>query len=361
MFMDQVFSLVQVLDLIGLLQCVLILVLVILKATDIRQATPTVAFFAALGLGFGLPATVDSLPLHWDATSIWLAQAWIPTLTYLIVLQIALGHLPERRHLWVLVLPLLGPAGVFAIAAGVDSCVGGILCPESVTLLRVFGIVPGAVVLLLLWFHRGLFTQVGGQRENRDRYWVVLAFIVFNVLNLGIDIPRAVEVLEPTQAAFFRTVFGLTFVYLVATLVFRIDPKPVVLLPGTLIRRSIELTAEELALADKIRDLMAFDKLYQEPSFSRADLAREINVSENVLSRIINSAFTKSFRKLLNDHRVEEAKLLLSDSDMQVTQIAFDVGFNSLASFNRVFKETTRQSPTEYRASATSPPEEPEE
>ncbi len=41
---------------------------------------------------------------------------------------------------------------------------------------------------------------------------------------------------------------------------------------------------------------------------------------------------------------------------MPVTQIAFDVGFNSLASFNRVFKETTGQSPTEYRASATSPP-----
>ncbi|MCH7930812.1 MAG: helix-turn-helix transcriptional regulator, partial [Proteobacteria bacterium] len=212
-----------------------------------------------------------------------------------------------------------------------------------------------AAVLLLLWFHQGLFAQVGGERENRDRYWVVLTFIVFNILNLGIDIPRAAEVIEPTQAAFARTIFGLTFVYLVTTLVFRLDPRPVLLLPGTMIRRAAaELTADELALADKIRDLMTLDKLYQEPSFSRADLARELNVSENVLSRVINSAFTKSFRKLLNDHRVEEAKLLLRDSDMQVTQIAFDVGFNSLASFNRVFKESTGQAPTEYRAASSS-------
>ena len=355
MFMEQVFSVVQVLDLIGVLQCVIILALVFLKATDIRKAIPTVAFFAALGFGFGLPVTVDPQPVHWDAASIWIAQGWIPTLSYFIILQIAHGQLPEHRHLWVLVLPLFGPVAVFAFVAGFDSCSEGLLCLESVTLLRVFGILPGAAVLLLLWFHQGLFAQVGGERENRDRYWVVLTFIVFNILNLGIDIPRAAEIFEPTQAAFARTIFGLTFVYLVTTLVFRLDPRPVLLLPGTMIRRAAaELTADELALADKIRDLMTLDKLYQEPSFNRADLARELNVSENVLSRVVNGAFAKSFRKLLNDHRVEEAKLLLRDSDMQVTQIAFDVGFNSLASFNRVFKENTSQAPTEYRAASSS-------
>ncbi len=353
MFLDQIFSVVQALDLVGLVQCVYILVIVILKSTDIRRAVPTVAFFAALGLGFGLPVAVDPRLIHWDATSIWLAQTWIPTLSYFIVLQIALGHLPEQRHLAVLALPLLGPVAAVAIVAGVDICGEGILCVESVTLFRVFDIVPGAVVLLLLWVHRGLFAKVGGRRKNRDRYWMVMTFIVFNILNLGVDIPRAAEVFEPTQAVFVRSVFGLTFVYLVTTLMFRIEPTPVVLLPGALIRRSIELTTEELALADKIRDLMTLDKLYQQASFSRADLARELNVSESVLSRVINSAFTKSFRKLLNDHRVEEAKLLLRDSEIQVTQIASDVGFNSLVSFNRVFKDTTGQTPTEYRASVT--------
>lgn len=354
MFLDRVFSVVQALDLIGLVQCVFILVLVILKAVDIRQAVPTVAFFAALGLGFGLPVAVDPRLVHWDQTSIWLAQAWIPTLSYFIVLQIAFGRLPEQRHLAVLALPLLGPVAALAIAAGVDICGEGILCVESVTLFRVFGIVPGAVVLLLLWAHRGLFAQVGGPHENRNRYWVVMTFIVFNILNLGVDIPRAAEVFEATQAVFVRSVFGLTFIYLVTTLMFRIEPRPVMLLPGTLIRRSIELTTEEQALADKVRDLMTLDKLYQEPAFSRADLARELNVSEHVLSRVINTAFAKSFSKLLNDHRVEEAKLLLRDSDIPVAQIAVDVGFNSPASFNRVFKETTGQSPTEYRASVTS-------
>jgi AraC-like DNA-binding protein len=185
----------------------------------------------------------------------------------------------------------------------------------------------------------------------------VLALIVFSILNLGVDLPRAVEMLGPEEATFARTMFGLTFVYLVTTLVFRIDPKPVVLLPGVLLRRPVELTVEERALADRIRDLMTLDKLYQEPKFSRADLAREVNVSENVLSRVINVAFTMSFRQLLNEHRIKEAKGLLSGSDLQMIQIAFDAGFNSLASFNRVFKEMTGQTPTAFRVTAAAAPD----
>ena len=57
--------------------------------------------------------------------------------------------------------------------------------------------------------------------------------------------------------------------YLVTTRVFRIDPRPAALRPGAMIRRSIELTTEELALADKVRNLMTFDKLYEESNRAR--------------------------------------------------------------------------------------------
>ncbi len=349
-FQETTFNLSQSLDLIGMLQCAFILTIVVLKASDIRQAAPTMAFFAALGLGFGLPAAVDPRQFHWDATATWLAQAWIPTLSYLLILQIASGKMPEPRHLIIFVLPLIGPVAMVAATVSSQSCGGALLCPESVPLLRVFGVIPGAVIVLLLWAKRDLLSQLAKSRDTRERYRVVIAFIAFNVMNLGIDMPRAIGLLETAEATFVRTVLGLTFVYLVTTLVFRIDPKPVTLLPGSLLRRSIELTADEQALATRIRDLMALDKLYQEPSFSRADLARELDVSENILSRVINSAFSKGFRKLLNDYRVDEAKALLRETDPQITQIAFDVGFNSLASFNRVFKDTTGVSPTEFRA-----------
>ena len=357
MTLDRVFTLMQVLDIIGLLQCMFILAIIFLKAADMRQAVPAVAFFIALGLGFGFPAAVDPRLVLWNAAAIWLAQAWIPVLTYLLILQVALGHLPERRHLAVLALPLLGPPIILAAVAGSESYTGVGLGPDMVPLLRVFGVVPGAVILLLLWLQRGLLGRLRRPPGTLDRYWVVLALIVFSILNLGVDLPRAVEMVGPDEATFARTMFGLTFVYLVTTLVFRIDPKPVVLLPGVMLRRPVELTAEERALADRIQDLMTLDKLYQEPKFSRADLARELNVSENVLSRVINVAFTKSFRQLLNEHRIKEAKGLLSGSDLQMIQIAFDAGFNSLASFNRVFKEMTGQTPTAFRVAAAAAPD----
>ncbi len=59
MMLDRMFTAAQVMDLIGLLQCMVVLTLIVLKGSDLRQAWPAVAFFAALGLGFGLPAAFD--------------------------------------------------------------------------------------------------------------------------------------------------------------------------------------------------------------------------------------------------------------------------------------------------------------
>ena len=358
MTFDQTFTFTQALDLIGMLQCVFILTIVYLNAVDLRLAAPTIIFFTVLGLSFGLPATVNANEFAWEAASIWVAQTWIPTVSYFLILQVASGRLPEPRHLIVLLLPLIGPIAMVAATLSSESCGAQLICADSVPLLRVFGVVPGGVIILLLWAHRGLLTQLREARDSRNRYWVVIALIVFNIMNLGLDVPHVFGLIGGGDPAFVRAAFGLTFVYLVTTLVFRIEPKPIILMPGAMTRRSTELTADELALAERIKDLMALDKLYQEPAFSRADLARELDVSENVLSRVVNCAFEKSFRKLLNDHRVDEAQLLLRNSDQQITQIAFDVGFNSLASFNRVFKDTSGVAPTEYRATAREAEEE---
>ncbi len=369
MILDQTLALVQVLELVGLLHCVFMLTIVVMKAVDARQAAPTAAFFAVLGISFGLPAALELRFEQWGVAATWLVQAFIPPVSYLLILQIVTQRLPAPRHLFVLALPLLAlPAAQAAVAASavplfdlpvvvaVDlakSCRGDAPCPDFATFLRLFGVVPGAIVLLLLWLHRGLLWQVMGQREMRDSYWVVLALIVFNVLNLGVDLPRAAQLIGAEEWTLIHAIFGLAFVYLVTTLVFRIGPKPVGLMPGFTPNDPVELTAEQLALAERTRDLMTRKKLYQQPTFSRADLARELDVTEQAISRVVNNAFDMSFRQFLNEYRVEEAKRLLRRPDVQVTVIAFDVGFKSLNSFSRVFKEITGQSPTEFRAAAT--------
>ena len=357
MFLDPIFTLAQDLDLIGLIyligliQCLIVLTLILLKDADIGQSGPMVAFFAVLGLSFGLPATLHPQFAFGEVVTIWLAQAWIPTLSYLLILQAAIGRLPEARHFAVLALPIIGAPAVLVLVSGSEGCGGFMLCAETVTLLRVFGVLVGAFILLLLWLHRGLLVPLREGNKPRNRYWVVLTLIFFNVLNLGVDIPRAVEIVGPGEATLIRAILGLSLAYLVTTLMFRITPKQLVLLSGLpILRRNIELTAEELAVADRIKELMTFDKPYHIPTFSRADLALEFNLSEIVISRVINGAFGKGFRRFVNEYRVEEAKRWLRRGNRQVTKIAVNVGFSRHTSFNRVFKQIAGQSPTEYRA-----------
>jgi AraC-like DNA-binding protein len=50
--------------------------------------------------------------------------------------------------------------------------------------------------------------------------------------------------------------------------------------------------------------------------------------------------------------RVEKAKTLLLDPNRRVSEIAYDIGFQSLTHFNRVFKAITGQSPSGYRLKA---------
>ena len=75
-----------------------------------------------------------------------------------------------------------------------------------------------------------------------------------------------------------------------------------------------------------------------------------MGTNEQTISRLINSHFKKSFTDLVNHYRVEEAKQRLLSEETAITVIAFEVGFNSIASFNRVFKEKVGSSPSEFRS-----------
>jgi AraC-like DNA-binding protein len=74
-----------------------------------------------------------------------------------------------------------------------------------------------------------------------------------------------------------------------------------------------------------------------------------------VLSATINTCYGKNFRNLINDYRVEEAKRKLGDpalSHLSVLGIGLESGFNSEASFYRIFKQHTSLSPAAYAAQA---------
>lgn len=350
---ETTFTLIEWLAITGFAQCMLILVYMLFRVGpgQFSQAFLPIVYFSVLALAFALQLSLRlediKEPLEF---ALWLAWAMGPPLSYLLIIQVAeLTRLPPARDFWALVLipfAVLGAGGLIR-AGNVCDKSGALVCEAAMDWYYVLGAVAGAIGMFAIVAHKDLLGRMVKTRGGKERFWLVIVLIVSNVAVLAIHLLRTTPAIPTDKADMIRTALGLGFAYLASTILFRIYPTPVQLSRR---RRSDDLTVEEEDLARKIRQLMQFDKLYHEPTFSRADLARELEVSEGLVSKIINVSFGKSFPQLLNEHRVEDAKRMLVTSEAPIRVIAFEVGFNSLASFNRVFREVTGTSPSSYRS-----------
>jgi transcriptional regulator GlxA family with amidase domain len=81
-----------------------------------------------------------------------------------------------------------------------------------------------------------------------------------------------------------------------------------------------------------------------------ARLASVSGVSEAHFARVFKQAFGLPPHRYLLTRRVERAKALLRDTELAITEIAFQTGWNSLGTFGRTFRDITGESPAELRA-----------
>ncbi len=79
-------------------------------------------------------------------------------------------------------------------------------------------------------------------------------------------------------------------------------------------------------------------------------LAEVSSVSEAYFSRQFKQAFGVPPHRYLLTRRIERAKALLRDSDLSITEIALEAGWDSLGTFGRTFRDITGESPSELRA-----------
>jgi AraC-like DNA-binding protein len=93
----------------------------------------------------------------------------------------------------------------------------------------------------------------------------------------------------------------------------------------------------------------AFIAEHQTESMSLGQVAKAVNSSPFYFCKLFKKATGLNFTDYLSRIRVERAKNLLLNPNLRVSEIAFEVGFQSLTHFNRVFKHTVGQSPTRYR------------
>jgi AraC-like DNA-binding protein len=92
----------------------------------------------------------------------------------------------------------------------------------------------------------------------------------------------------------------------------------------------------------------AMDRSYAEPLDVRT-LARIAHVSEAHFIRGFRATFGETPHRYLQRRRVERAMFLLRATDRSVTEICMAVGFTSLGTFSRTFREIVGESPTKHR------------
>lgn len=106
-------------------------------------------------------------------------------------------------------------------------------------------------------------------------------------------------------------------------------------------------------LLRKLQDAMAVGKAYTQESLSIRMLAEQLGVQEYLLRRLINAGLGyRNFNDYLNELRINEAARILADADqasIPIIRLAMDMGFGSLAPFNKAFKERKGMTPTEFR------------
>jgi len=335
MSFDASFKIGEIISFLGLAQSLYVLVYMLLRSGNWRYAVIPSAYFLALSFAFLLDAASgrigSSIMFYIQIQNFfWFASVPLAVLLIFQVGQIAVP--PSPRLLWFLgLVPLMViPGPLFG-------------SPE---LNYISGLVLGGLSLLGLWLRRDIFADAGkSPKLMGERFWLILCLIVMNVGFLGSVLAYVSQIIPYGEWMMIRTLLGIGVVYVSATSLFRIYPQAV-----KLDRKPAgDVSGEDQAVLDKVYQLLDRDKVYQEPEYGRAELARELGIGEATLSRIINQHFSKTIPQILNEYRVKDAQRLLRETDVPIQQVFEESGFNSITTFNRVFKELAGDSPKEYR------------
>ncbi len=105
------------------------------------------------------------------------------------------------------------------------------------------------------------------------------------------------------------------------------------------------------SLLEKLKDLLLREKYHLDDELSLGSLAQYMGLKPTELTSLIKYSEFENFYDLINSYRIDEVKRQLKESSEQIIQIAYQNGFRSKSTFNKIFKEKTGMTPKEYRLS----------
>ena len=114
-------------------------------------------------------------------------------------------------------------------------------------------------------------------------------------------------------------------------------------------------TSEDREVLTALQAIMEAKRIYRDPDLNLDRLARKTGITARHISSAINRAMTKNVSQYVNEYRISEACILLQKTENSVTEIMFDVGFQTKSNFNREFRRVTDMSPVQWRETHKTP------
>ncbi len=101
--------------------------------------------------------------------------------------------------------------------------------------------------------------------------------------------------------------------------------------------------------ATQLDEIFSFVRKEFQNEISLQKVSKLISMTEPSFCRFFKKNTNKTFIEFLNEFRISHACKLLAETDMSITDICFESGFNNFSHFNSYFKRVTSKSPSEYR------------
>ncbi len=108
-------------------------------------------------------------------------------------------------------------------------------------------------------------------------------------------------------------------------------------------------TQQDLSEPPLVTRARQFIEEHQGEDITLDDVAKAVHASTFHFCKMFKKATGMTFTHYLSLSRVAKAKALLANPQLRISEIAYEVGFNSLTHFNRMFRKLTGESPTAYR------------
>ena len=99
-----------------------------------------------------------------------------------------------------------------------------------------------------------------------------------------------------------------------------------------------------------IENALSFIEENLDQPITLAEISNKCCMSRYHFTRAFKKAVGQSFKEYHNRRRIEEAQMLLVSGHHRVTEVCYEVGYNDLSYFNRLFRRYAGLSPSSYRA-----------